>query len=171
MSLLKVEIRPIVGSPLEINTVDGSGNNRFPLKQFDIVSNVDDPGDARKVGAHGQWPKFHYVDALTVDAVGDILGVGGDNDARAADYITQRLALLDALLPPIDVSPMTSRYHATLRVRMDGMDEDADALVVCKSKTIPIVANYPAYSEFQILWKSFEPYFVGVTSGDKYILG
>lgn len=168
--LTKVEIRPLTGSPVELNAVDGSGNHLFPLGEFDIISNIDDPGDAKKMAAHGQWPKFHYMDALTVNAIGRILGVGASDAARATDYITKRLALLDALLPPV-ATLQTSRYHGVLRVRMDGMTEDADANVVCKSKSIPLAALFPAQSDFLIMWKSFEPYFVGVTSSTKYILG
>lgn len=168
MSLTKVEVRPVVGSPLELNTVDGSGNHIYPLDGFDIETNID-THDFKKMALPGQWPSFQYPDAMTINATGKILGVGSTDSLRATNYITQRLALCDAVLPPLTV--MTARYHAVLRVRMDGMTEDADAQVVVNQNSIPLAALFPAYSEFTITWKAFEPYFVGVSTATKYQLG
>lgn len=167
--LTKVEIRPVVGSPLELNTVDGSGNHVYPLSEFTIVTNIDQGQDAKKMAAPGQWPRFHYPDALTINATGRILGIGVSDTARAQDYVTKRLNLLDAVLPPVTL--LTSRHHAVLRVRMDGMTEDADTNVVVISQSIPMAALFPANSEFIITWKGFEPYFVGVSTSTKYQLG
>jgi hypothetical protein len=154
--LTKVEIRPVSGSPLEINTLT------YPLKVFDIVTNID-THDEKKLSAAGQWPTFHYPDAMTIHAEGACLA-----DTSTA-YVTARLALLDAVLPPVTVQ--TSRYHAALRVRMDGMTEDADANVVVVQQSIPMAALFPANSQFMITWKGFLPYFVGVSSQTQYRLG
>lgn len=167
--LTKVEIRPVSGSTLELNTVDINGNHLFPLSTFEIITNIDQVSEAKKMAAAGQWPKYHYPDAMVVNAQGRILGIGVSDAARAIDYITKRLALLDAALPP--VTTQTARKHAVLRIRFDGMTEDADADVVCISQSIPMAALYPANSEFQITWKSFEPYFVGTGTSTKYQLG
>jgi hypothetical protein len=167
--LTKVEIRPNVGSPVELNTVDGSGNHLYPLHDFNIITNIDTT-DKRKMAAAGQWKTFHYPDAMSIIAEGAILGVGANDTARATDYITKRLALIDAVLPPV-TGVLTSRIHGVLRVRMDGMTEDADAEVVCVAPSFPMRALYPANSEFQITWKAFVPYFVGVSSSTKYQLG
>ena len=51
------------------------------------------------------------------------------------------------------------------------MTEDADAFVVCIQQSVPIAALFPAYSEYMITWKGFDPYFVGVSSSTKYQLG
>ena len=93
MSLTKVEIRPPSGSPVTLNTQDGSGNHLYPLSEFEITTNID-AHDAKKMAAPGQWPTFHYPDAMTINAEGRILGIGGSDAARATDYITKRLALL-----------------------------------------------------------------------------
>jgi hypothetical protein len=169
VSLTKVEIRPVVGSPLEINTTDGSGNHLFPLSQFDIVTAIDQQTNAKKMALPGAWPTYHYPDAMTINAQGRILGIGANDTARAISYIAQRLAMLDALLPPLTL--LTSRKHAVLRVRMDGMTEDADADVVCIQQAVPLAALFPAQSEFMVTWKGFEPYFVGLSTQTKYILG
>lgn len=166
--LTKVEIRPVTGSAVELNTTDGSGNHLYPLSTFEIETNID-THDAKKMALPGQWPTFHYPDAMTVHAQGRILGIGSSDSTRSADYVTKRLALLDAVLPPVAV--LTARYHAVLRVRMDGMTEDADAQVVVVQQSVPLAALYPAQSEFMITWKGFEPYFVGVSTSTKYQLG
>jgi len=158
----------VVGSPLEVNRVDGSGNHIYPLSEFDIETNID-THDFKKMSAPGQWPSYHYPDAMIVNMTGRILGVGASDTLRAADYFAQRLALVDAVLPPLQV--LTARYHAVLRVRFDGMTEDADAQVVVTQNSIPLAALFPAYSEFMITWKSFLPYFVGVTTQTQYQLG
>lgn len=169
MSLTKVEIRPVSGSNVTLNAVDGSGNHLYPLKRFEIITNID-THDAKKMAAPGQWPTFHYPDALTIVAEGNILGIGASDALRATDYITKRLALLDAVLPPVTLQ--TARHHAVLRVRFDGMTEDADCNVVCVQQSMPMAALFPANSEFMITWKGFEPYFTGVTTPtNKYQLG
>lgn len=154
--LAKVEIRPVVGSPLELNTLT------YPLKVFDIQTNID-THEFKKFGTSGQWPSFHYPDAMSIHAEGACLA-----DTSTA-YVTARLALVDAVLPP--VTALTSRKHAVLRVRMDGMTEDADADVVVIQQAVPMAALFPANSQFMITWKGFLPYFVGVSSSTKYQLG
>lgn len=167
--LTKVEIRPNTGSPIELNTTDGSGNHLYPLHEFHITTNID-TNDKRKMAAPGQWKTFHYPDAMSIVAQGQILGLGANDAARSADYVSKRLALIDAVLPPVS-GVLTSRIHGILRVRMDGMTEDADAEVVCVAPSFPMQALYPANSEFQVTWKAFAPYFVGVSTSTRYQLG
>lgn len=154
---------------MELNTTDGSGNHLYPLSEFDIKTNIDVGQDAKKMAAPGQWPKFAYPDALTIVCSGRILGVGASDAARATDYITKRLALFDAVLPPVQL--LTVRKHGVLRVRFDGMSEDADADIQVQSVSAPMAALFPASSEFQIIWKGFEPYFTGISTSTKYQLG
>src|SRR5262245_5100631 len=138
--LTKVEIRPVVGSTLELNTTDGSGNPLFPLKTFEIITNIDQGQDAKKMAAGGQWPRFHYPDACTIHGEGNIIGVGANDAARATDYITKRLSFLDAILPPAGLQ--STRHHAVLRVRFDGMTEDADTNVVIIEQSVPMAALF-----------------------------
>jgi len=166
--LIKVELRPIVGSVLVLNTEDGSGNPLYPLANFDIETNLDNPS-YKKMAAAGEWESFGYSDAMTVAGDGQILGVGANDAARAANYVTQRLALVEAMLPPMGLQ--TSRIHAILRVRMDGMSEDADARVRVTQQSVPLAAMQGARSAFRFTIKSFVPVFLGVSSGDPYLLG
>lgn len=166
--LTKVEVRPNSGSVCLLNTVDGSNNPIYPLRVFEITTNID-ARDFKKMGAPGQWASFHYPDAMTIHAEGDIIGLGSSDATRATDYITKRLALADAVLPPVSI--LTARKHGVLRVRFDGMTEDADADVVVTALSMPMAANYPAKSDFMVTWKGFLPYFVGVNTQTVYQLG
>ena len=166
--LTKVEIRPVTGSPLTINTEDGSGNPVYPLQNFDIETALDNPS-YKKMAAAGEWESFGYPDAMTISGDGEILGIGASDALRAADYVEQRLALVEALLPPMTL--VTSRIHAVLRVRMDGMTEDADARVRITSQSLPLAAMQGARGGFRFTMKSFVPVFLGVSSGDPYLLG
>jgi hypothetical protein len=166
--LIKVEIRPIVGSPLALNTEDGSGSPLYPLANFDIETAIDNPS-YKKMAAAGEWESFGYPDAMTVSGDGQILGVGASDAARAANYVSQRLALVEALLPPMTL--MTSRIHAVLRVRMDGMSEDADARVRITQQSLPLAAMQGARGAFRFTMKSFVPVFLGTSSGNPYLLG
>ncbi len=164
--LTKVEIRPVTGTSLELNSSAGA----YPLSKFDIIGETDNPSGSKKMAAPGEWKKHHLIGAQTIIAEGKILGNGANDTARSLSYITQRLALLDAIMPPMDDN-LTARHHGVLRVRMDGMTEDADAEVVCTQRAVPLAAMEGARSEFFITWKAFLPYFIGQTSGTKYILG
>jgi len=160
---------PHVGSPVTLNTVDGSGRHLYPLHTFDIVALTDTPSPAKRMAYPGEWPKFHYASAQQITAEGSILGIGADDAARSVSYITQRLALLDAITPPVQA--LTGRTHGTLRVQFDGMAEAAEVECVTASRQVPLQALFAANSEFMILWKAFEPYFTGVSTSTKYYFG
>jgi len=166
--LTKVEIRPISGSALTINTEDGSGNQVYPLHEFDIETNLDDPS-YKKMAAAGEWESFGYPDAMTIYGEGQILGIGGSDAARSASYVAQRLALVDALLPSMALQ--TSRIHAVLRVRMEGMTEDADARVRIVQQSVPLTAMQGARGAYRFTMKSFVPVFLGVSTSTPYLLG
>lgn len=166
--LTKVEWRPISGSPIELNTVDGSNNPLYPLEVFDIETAIDNPS-YKKMASSGEWESFGYPDALTVNGEGNILGIGSSDATRAANYVSQRLALVDALLPTMELQ--TSRIHGVLRVRMDGMTEDADARCRVTQQSVPLAAMQGARSMFRVTWKSFVPVFIGVNTSTPYLLG
>ena len=121
------------------------------------------------MAAAGEWPSFSYPGALTAHIEGNIIGAGASDALASADYVAKRLALVDAVLPPIQI--LTSRKHAVLRIRLDGMTEDADTDVIVTQSQIPMVALFPANSEFMVTWKGFNPYFTGVTTSTKYQIG
>jgi hypothetical protein len=163
--ITKFEVIPVSGATVALNAVDGSGNHLYPLKVCDINTNID-VHEFKRMAQSGQWPSFHYPDAMSVHVEGNILGFGV---TPSNDYITKRLALIDAVLPPIGT--LTSRKHGVLRVRLDGMTEDADTDIVVTAIQVPMASLFPANSEFMITWKAFNPYFTGVGSLTKYQFG
>lgn len=155
-----IQIRPTTGTNIELNDLN------YPLSVFEIEVSVEGPSH-KKMTQHGEHKAFHYAGAMTIHAEGHILGSGA---TPSTDYVTKRLALADAILPPT-TEPMTSRTHGFLRLQLDGMSEAADAPVVCQIFSAPMRALFPANSEFMVTWKSFDPYFTGVGSQTKYQLG
>jgi hypothetical protein len=147
---------PTVGSTVTLNDLV------YPVREFDVETLID-VRDYKKMAQPGEWSVYAYPGAMTIHCEGSILGTS------SSDYVTKRLALLDAILPPI--ATLTSRIHGTVRIQMDGWTETADAEVIVTQQSIPMKANYPAISDFMITWKAFLPYFEGNTSSTKYQLG
>lgn len=157
-----IEWHPNVGSPVTLNDLT------YPLSAFEPESALD-VKNFKKMQAHGEWPSFTYLGAMTVVAEGRILGVGASDALRSADYVAKRLALVDAILPAT-TTPLTARSHGFLRIQLDGMTEVADANAVVTSFRAPIAALFPANSEFFVNWKMWEPWFVGAST-TKYQIG
>jgi hypothetical protein len=167
MSLVSVQIRPVSGSNLDINTTDGSGNHLFPLHEFEPEIDLPDV-EFKRMQATGVWPVFAYPGAMTIIATGEVLGIGGSDSARSSDAMTKRASLMDACLPPVD-SVLTARKHGTLRVQYDHWAETADADFQCILCKIPIKAQSPARMQYFINFKCFTPYFVGTGTQTKYL--
>lgn len=153
------EYHPNTGSPIELNDLN------YPLHDFNIKTNID-VHDNKKLALPGQWPSFHYPDAMDISAEGDIVGSGA---TPTEDYVSKRIALMAAVIPPMQ--HLTDRKHGFVRIQLDGMTETADADVVIVDHAIPMQALYPAISPFMLQWKGFLPYFVGTNTSTVYILG
>lgn len=161
--LSKVEVRPNTGSALTLNDLS------YPLHVFEIETNIDEHS-FKRMAAAGEWPTYNYPGAMTIHAEGEILGTGSSDSAIASDTVSKRLALIDAILPPIGL--LTARKHGVLRVKMDGMTEDADADIVVQTLSAPLNALSPGRVPFIVTWKGFNPWFTGVTNpSNKYQLG
>lgn len=163
MSLTTVQIRPVTGSNLDINTVDGSGNHLYPLHSFEPEPEIDATA-FKKMQASGVWPAFNYPGAMTITMDGEVLGLGASDSARSIDAMTKREALTDACLPALDVT-LTSRKHGTLRVRYDHWSQDGDVDFHCVLVRIPLAALSPARMQYFINLQCFNPYFTGVSNG------
>lgn len=157
-----IEWHPNVGSTLVLNDLV------YPLHMFEPESAVD-THEFKKMQAHGEWPSFHYLGAMTVVSEGKIIGNGATDALRSADYVAKRLAFMDALLPPT-TTPLTARKHGFLRLQLDGMTEAANADAVVVSLRAPMAALYPAISDFFVTWKMWDPWFVGAST-TKYQIG
>jgi hypothetical protein len=147
---------PTTGSTVTLNDLN------YPVEVFEVESQID-VREYKKMAQPGEWPVWAYPGAMTIHCEGKIVGTG------STDYVTKRMALLDAILPPI--ATLTSRIHGKVRIQMDGWSETADADVIVTQQSVPMKANYPAISDFMVTWKAFLPYFVGTSSSTKYQLG
>ena len=164
MSLLSVQVRPVTGTNVSINAVDGSGNHLYPLHEFEPEINLPDT-TLKKMQDVGDWPTFAYPGAMTIVATGEILGLGGNDSAQSIDAMTKREALINACLPPIDpVNPITytSRKHGTLRVQYDHWSQAGDADFHCVLCRIPLKALSPGRFQYFINFKCFNPCFIGL---------
>jgi len=166
MSLTLVQIRPVTGSNVTINTVDGSGNHLYPLHDFEPETDLPDTV-LKKMQDAGVWPTFAYPGAMTIIATGEVLGLGASDSAISIDAMTKREALHDACLPALTVpgTTYTSRKHGTLRVRYDHWSQDGDVDFHCILCRIPLKALMPGRHQYFINFKCFLPFFVGVTNG------
>lgn len=160
--LSKFEVRPNTGSNLTLNDLN------YPLHVLEIETNIDEHA-FKRMAAAGEWPTFNYPGAMTIHAEGEILGTGASDSAIANDTVSKRIALLDAILPPVTL--LTARKHGVIRIKMDGMTEDADTDVVVTSLSAPLNAMSPGRVPFIVTWKGFNPWFTGVSSSTKYQLG
>jgi len=151
-----LEWHPVSGSSITLNDLN------YPLSSFEPEVDREDK-QYKKWVAHGEWPSFSYAGAMRIPAEGRILATGADDTARATDYVTKRLALCDAFLPSA-TTPLTSRPHGYLRIKLYGMAEAADADGHIISFRAPMQALYPSNSEFFVTFKLFTPYFTGAST-------
>jgi hypothetical protein len=86
----------------------------------------------------------------------------------SADYVTKRLALATALFGAASLAAPTVRKNGSLAIRFSGQTEDFGTDVVIDAFSGPLSGSYPAYSKYLVTFYSFNPYFVGLTSGNKY---
>jgi hypothetical protein len=164
MSLTSVQIRPVSGSNLDINTTDGSGNHLYPLHEFEPEIDLDDT-TLKKMQDAGVWAAFSYPGAMTIIASGEILGLGANDSAQSIDAMTKRDALINACLPPIDpVNPVTytARKHGTLRVRYDHWSQAGDVDFHCILVRAPLKALSPGRCPYFINFRCFNPCFIGL---------
>jgi hypothetical protein len=165
MSLTSVQIRPVTGSNVSVNAVDGSGNHLYPLHEWEPEADLPDTV-LKRMQAAGVWPTFAYAGAMTIIATGEVLGLGANDSARSIDAMTKREALQDACQPTYTINPpttYTTRKHGTLRVRYDHWSQEGDVDFHCIMCRIPLAALSPARMTYFINFKCFYPFFVGVT--------
>lgn len=137
----------IAGASIEINE-DGAGF-RFPVFEFDMPMFLEGNPQS-KMQQPGEWPTFSYPRYRTFEIAGAILG----NDAEG--YNDAVGDLKQVVQPPYMF--YEQRRHGRLQLQFygDGTNYYADVQLV--NLSIPKKANYPSVSDFQLTWRSFEPY-------------
>lgn len=155
-----IEVRPVIGSPLELNTLV------YPIHGFDPVSDYED-ASAKKMQNPGEWPTFGYQGAMIIEITGDIVGA-----ASTVAYGNARDAFMLACQAPITATGVqTTRRHGTLRYRQDNWSENADVDYRTISCTAPMTDDFVSVTDFRWSIKCFLPYFIGVGTSNKYVVG
>lgn len=160
----KIEIRPITGSPLLINTDD------YPVTNLETDPEYSNPEQVEKMMLSGLWPTFSLARGMPLTMEGAMFGRGASDALIAADISTKQQTFKAALHRVHDVTPPTSRVHGTLRVRQTGWAEDADAPYHVVSVRAPDVAGQVAWVEWFVTLFMFNIYFTGVSTQTKYFV-
>lgn len=164
MAFDKIEIRPITGSPLEIN------DNNIPVFNLETDPQYSDDEMPEKAFLSGVWPNFSMARGMPLTMEGAIFGYGATDALMAADTATKVQTFKTALHRVHDVTPPTSRVHGTLRVKATGWTEDADAPYHVVSLRAPYQAGQPNIVEWFLGLFMFNIYFVGVSTSTKYFV-
>jgi len=148
-----IEIDPVTGTSLELNTLD------YPISQEFAPEIEYEDQNYKKALVPGEWPAHVLPGALYLTITGDI--VGRDSVNPTVDYMTKRTALLTALRPALDSDDLqTTRHHGTLRLQMDSWGAIATNEFVTVSFTAPMTTAYVSVTEFRWTAKFPRPYFL-----------
>jgi len=132
-----------------------------PLTQFDVDVERRVIKDRDRSQQHGVWPTFSYKGGMEIHIEGDLLA------DDSVDYVTKRLALAAAINGDYDAL-VADRKDGDLVIAFAGGTEDLTTEVAIDAFSGPIDGGFPAYSKYLVTFFSFNPYFIGTVSGDKY---
>ena len=164
MAFDKIEVRPVTGSPLLINTDD------IPVFNLETDPEYAVPSDVEKAHLSGLWPTYSLARGMPLTMEGAIFGRGATDLLMAQDTATKKQAFAAAFHRVHDLTPPTSRPHGTLRLRATGWSEDADALYHVVELQTPYVAGQPNIVEWFVSLKLFNIWFTGVGTQTKYFV-
>lgn len=137
---------------------------KSPLNTFDVqVANRTETG-RNKMEQHG-------VNSTIASVRGGMeIHVEGSLFAETSSaYATERKALVKALFgDPNTPVTLTDRTNGTLTIRVDGETEDWEAYCAVTVFQAPMKGNFPALTDYLVTFFSWEPWFTGSSSGDKY---
>lgn len=148
-----IQYTNLVGASIELNE---EFNFRYPVFDFDMPVYFEQ-GPQSKMQQPGEWPTYSYPRYRTFDISGAILGVDAEGYNDAVGDLKQ------VIQPPYEFYEQRRHGRLTLRFFGDATQYYADVTLVTLS--IPKRANYPSVSDFQLSWRSFEPYLRVVGSG------
>lgn len=151
-----------------INNINGSDSYEIntdvaPLHDFDIAVTERTNLSRQKSQDNGLWPTLSFRDQMEIHVEGDIFG------SSSSDYFTKRLALIAACFGDPNVPPvLTDRKLGDLDIDFVGSTEHWTCPFIISAFSAPLQGLSPSRTPYLITFVSFVPYFVGVTSGDKY---
>lgn len=133
-----------------------------PMNDFEPTLNTRTDTTRDKPMTPGKWRTRSQLGNYTIHAEGTLFA------DTSADYITARKALVLALFGTPDRF-VTEDYMGTLAVTPEGETEAWEIDCVVTMFSAPIKGNYPALTDYLVTFESFDPWFIGATSGNKYI--
>lgn len=160
---------------VEWHHVDGSHTFNFntdsaPLTNFDVEPAMRVDSSRDKLMAHGQWPTRSYRGGMSIHCEGDLFGDQQSTDLlTSTDYVTKRKSMVLALFGDPDAA-IVDEYMGGLRFQPAGETEMWVAqFCTIEAFQAPIEALNPAHSKYLVTFHSFDPWFVGLSSGNKYM--
>lgn len=145
---------------LQLNETYTFNTDTVPFTSaFDVRTEDRNNNDRTKAQDHGVWPTYSYHGGMAIDVGGEIHG------SSASNYNDTRIAVA-RIFRGNGVAP-TQRGIGEVRITFTGQSEIWKTTVNIAQFTAPLRAGYITYSEFMVTFFSFNPYFIGVTSGDK----
>jgi hypothetical protein len=141
------------GSPsLAVNELTAHPN--YPVEEFiwHTPTRGESPRNLQSGGGH-----FHksYADPMPIEMQGHLLA------DSTSEYWTRRKALLAVIVPDIDP---VYRFHSVIQMQLDGDGNVYYANVILKDYDIPLIANYPTVTAFQIQWEAPVGYWTVLSS-------
>ena len=109
----------------------------------------------------GVWPHRTIPGHMLLHLTGDIL------QNSAAQYITDRINMLQILVPAGVVE--LQRKMGKIRMQYTGQEVMQNDCTLDAYPSLPMQALYPSVTEFQVTFKVFDPFMIGV-SGKRYMI-
>lgn len=135
----------------------------IPLHDFDPQITERTILNRQKSQDHGLWPTKSLRDQMEIHMEGDIFG------NSSADYFDNRMALVAALYGDPNTPPvLTNRKYGDLILDMEGSSENWTCEFTITLFSAPLTGLSPSRTPFALTIVSWTPWFVGVTSGDRY---
>jgi hypothetical protein len=137
-------------------------NDISPFTDLEISVTQRSDRSRKKMQQHGIWATFTYRGEMELHVEGDLLA------DDSSDYVTKRIALVTALFGNASLDAPTVRKNGSLAITMSGQTEDFGCDVSIDAFSAPQMGSYPAYSKYLVTFFNPLPYFIGLTSGNRY---
>lgn len=152
----------------QFNNVDGINtfdlnDVKSPLNLFDVtVASRNDTGRNR-VQQHGVNPTKTLRGGMEIHCEGVLF------DDDSGPYVTLRKSLVLALFgdPGAAFDPQ-QRSDGTLVIRLEGESEDWQTDCIVTAFSAPVRGNYPSLTEYAVTFFSWNPWFIGASSANRY---
>lgn len=146
----------------ETAVVYNLNNDIAPFTELDIQVAQRVDTSRNRMEQHGVWPTLPHRGGMEIHVEGDLLA------DDSGDYVTKRIALVTALFGNASLDAPTVRKNGSLAIRMSGQTEDFGCDVTITAFSAPQMGSYPAYSKYLVTFFNPVPYFVGLTTSNRF---